>query len=217
MAYNGRMDEEKGYLLVVEDIPDILNLLEATLRFKGYRVVTAENGEEALSHIKKAHPALIIADILMPKMDGFSLVHHLRINPETRGIPVVFLSATYVTPEDKEFALSIGVNRFIEKPVDMVAFLPIVERLMKHGAHTRVQSLNDADFYEGYLKRLETKLIQKNAQIARDERLLTTLSEEEKPAIEQSLQRGMSEREDIQHLLTQVREQLANANNKKDS
>lgn len=211
------MDTQKGYLLVVEDIPDILTLLEATLTFKGYNVVTAQNGEEALSLIHKEHPILIIADILMPKMDGFSLVHHLRINPETRHIPVVFLSATYVTPEDKEFALNIGVTRFIEKPVDMAAFLPIVERLMKHGAQARVQSLGDSDFYDGYLKRLETKLIQKTAQITRDERLVATLPPEERPAIEQSLQRGIAEREQIQRLLVQVREQLANANKSKDA
>ena len=102
------MDAQKGYLLVVEDIPDILNLLEATLKFKGYRVLTAQNGEEALKIIQKEYPALIVADILMPRMDGFSLVHRLRINPDTRHIPVIFLSATYVAPEDKAFALSIG-------------------------------------------------------------------------------------------------------------
>jgi len=95
------MNAQQGYLLVVEDIPDILNLLEATLTFKGYRVVTARDGQEALEIIQKEHPAMVITDILMPKMDGFSLVHRLRLDPETRRIPVVFLSATYVAPEDK--------------------------------------------------------------------------------------------------------------------
>ncbi|HET9907322.1 MAG TPA: response regulator, partial [Anaerolineales bacterium] len=88
------MEAPKGYLLVVEDIPDILKLLEATLTFKGYRVVTAKNGEEALAAIERERPLLVVTDILMPKMDGFSLVHRLRINPDTRNIPVVFLSAT---------------------------------------------------------------------------------------------------------------------------
>lgn len=204
------MNAQKGYLLVVEDIPDILNLLETTLQFKGYRVVTAQNGEEALKLIQTEYPALIVADILMPKMDGFSLVHRLRIKPETRHIPVIFLSATYVAPEDKAFALSIGVTRFIEKPVNMDTFLPAVEKLMKHGAQTNVPVLNEFEFYDGYQKRLETKLAQKNVQIARDERLLGHLSEEEKPAFEQSLQSTIREREDIQHLLAQVRERLAN-------
>ncbi|MBK7319903.1 response regulator [Candidatus Villigracilis affinis] len=133
------MDTQQKYLLVVEDIPDILKLLEATLVFKGYRVVTAPNGQEALEIIQKEHPAVIITDILMPKMDGFSLVHRLRINPETRDIPVVFLSATYVAPEDKAFAIAIGATRFLEKPVALEEFLPTVEELL-----TRVppQALN---------------------------------------------------------------------------
>src|SRR5512145_1094684 len=118
------MNTQQGYLLVVEDVPDILVLLQATLKFKGYRVITARNGLEALEAIEKESPALIITDILMPKMDGFSLVHRLRLNPETRDIPVVFLSATYVAPEDKTFALNLGVIRFVEKPVDFEQFLP---------------------------------------------------------------------------------------------
>lgn len=203
------MDTPKeNYLLVVEDIPDILVLLEATLTFKGYRVVTATNGEDALNIIAKERPTLIVADILMPKIDGFNLVHRLRLNPETRAIPVIFLSATYVTPEDKEFAMSIGVNRFMEKPVDMNAFLPVVEKLMKQGGITMPHPLNDAEFFKGYQKRLELKLAQKNSQIARDERLLETLPEADKPGIKQSLERGIAEREEIQHLLAEVRERI---------
>jgi len=195
---------------VVEDIPDILNLLEATLKFKGYRVVTARNGEEALEVIQKDRPALIITDILMPKMDGFNLVHRLRINPETRTIPVVFLSATYVAPEDKEFAHSIGVNRFIEKPVDLVAFLPIIERIIAQGDNVPLPSLSEEEFYDGYRKRLETKLKQKVTQITRDERLLETLPEEEKASFKVSLNMAVGEREEIQQLLNQIREQVEN-------
>lgn len=204
------MKNQKGYLLVVEDIPDILNLLEATLKFKGYRVSTARNGEEALEVIQKERPALIITDILMPKMDGFNLVHRLRINPVTRTIPVVFLSATYVAPEDKMFAHSIGVNRFIEKPVDLVAFLPIVERILAQGDNAPVQALSEAEFYEGYRKRLEIKLKQKMTQITRDEHLLESLSEDERNSIKASLQLALNEREEIQKLLNQIREQIEN-------
>jgi DNA-binding response OmpR family regulator len=207
------MDNPKGYLLVVEDIPDILKLLEATLTFKGHRVVTAKNGEEALEAIERERPALVITDILMPKMDGFSLVHRLRINPQTRDIPVIFLSATYVAPEDKAFALTIGVTRFIEKPVALDKFLPIIERILKQGAHTPTEPINESDFYEGYRKRLEIKLNQKNVQIARDERLLETLSEEEKPSFQTSLHQAMNEREEIKHLLEQIREQIEKSSN----
>jgi CheY-like chemotaxis protein len=202
------MSTKTGYLLVVEDIADILNLLEATLKFKGYRVMTAHNGEEALEIVHKERPDLIIADILMPKMDGFSMVHRLRINPETRRIPVVFLSATYVAPEDKAFALSLGATRFIEKPVDLPTFLPIIEKLLQQGVHTPVEPLNEYDFYEGYRKRLEIKLSQKNTQIMRDERLLDTLTEDEKVAMKKSMEQAVNEREEIQVLLAQIRERL---------
>ena len=202
------MENQKGFLLVVEDIPDILNLLEATLKFKGYRVVTARNGEEALEVLQQERPSLIITDILMPKMDGFNLVHRLRINPETRTIPVVFLSATYVAPEDKVFAHSIGVNRFIEKPVDLVAFLPIVERILAQGDNAPVAPLSEAEFYEGYRKRLETKLKQKTTQITREEHLLETLTEDEKDSIKNSMHSAQAEKEEIQNLLNQIREQI---------
>jgi CheY-like chemotaxis protein len=203
------MDTKKGYLLVVEDVPDILVLLDQTLKFKGYRVVTATNGEEALTLIQKERPALIITDILMPKMDGFSLVHRLRLDPSTRNIPVIFLSATYVAPEDKEFALTIGVTRFIEKPVDMDAFFPVIDSLLSEGAHEEAtQPLDEIQFYEGYKKRLENKLRHKNTQIARDRHLLETLAGSQKQAFKTSLQNTIREREEIQELLDHIRERL---------
>ena len=106
------MDESK-VLMVVEDIPNILELLDLTLRFNGYEVMTARNGQEALDVIQNKRPAVIITDILMPKMDGFSLIYHLRSNAQTRDIPVVFLSATYVSAEDKAFATTLGATKFI--------------------------------------------------------------------------------------------------------
>src|SRR3989304_5545962 len=202
------MNTGQGYLLVVEDIPDILKLLDATLKFKGYRVVTPQNGQGALDAIQRERPAMIITDILMPKMDGFSLVHRLRIDPETRDIPVIFLTATYVAPEDKAFALTIGVSRFIEKPVDFDQFLPTVAEIMAKGAPAPLETLNELDFYEGYRKRLEEKLNQKMTQIVRGEHLLKTISEEEQRTIKSSLHQAINEREEIQHLLDEIHELL---------
>jgi len=200
------MDTQSGYLLVVEDIPDILKLLDATLKFKGYRVLTARNGEEALEVIKKEHPLMVITDILMPKMDGFSLVHTLRIHSETRNIPVIFLSATYIAPEDKTFALNIGATRFIEKPIDLEMFMQTISELLIQGVPASQESLTEPDFYTGYRKRLKTKLNQKMTQIARTERLLETLPEDEKPSFQASLQMAINEREEIEKLLDQIRE-----------
>ena len=200
------MNAQPGYLLVAEDIPDILNLMDATLKFKGYRVVTARNGQEALEAIEKEHPLIVITDILMPKMDGFNLVHRLRINPETRNIPVVFLSATYVAPEDKAFAINIGATRFIEKPIDLSIFMATIEELLKQGVQTSPEPLEEFDFYDGYRKRLKIKLSQKVSQIARIERLLETVSDEEKQSFTDSLLLAVNERDEIRILLDQINE-----------
>lgn len=198
----------QGYVLIVEDVPDILRLLEETLRFKGYRAVTAMNGHEALEVVQQERPILVITDIMMPKLDGFGLVHRLRINPETRDIPVIFLTATYVGLEDKAFALNIGVTRFIEKPVNFEKFLETIEELLTQGTPTHPIPMSEAEFYEGYRQRLEKKLDQKISQITRDEHLLETLPEEEQGTIKASLQTGIAERDELQRLLDEIQTRM---------
>ena len=202
------MNAGQAYLLIVEDDPDILELLDTTLTFGGYRVITARNGREGLEVIKKQLPAVVIADIMMPMLDGFGLVHRLRINRETRDIPVIFITATYVAPEDKEFALNIGVTRFIEKPIDLEDFLTTIAELLKRGVPVAIEPLKELSFYEGYRKRLEKKLDQKNKQIAREEDLLKTSLGEENEALRASLHQAISDRDEIKLLLVQIREQL---------
>jgi response regulator RpfG family c-di-GMP phosphodiesterase len=145
---------------------------------------------------------------MMPKLDGFGLVHRLRINPETREIPVIFLTATYVALEDKAFALNIGVTRFIEKPVNFEKFLDTVEELFTGGAPSAAPLMSEADFYEGYRQRLEKKLNQKIMQITRDERLLETISEEEIPTFRASLQMAINERDELQRLLDELKTRI---------
>ncbi|HEY3475945.1 MAG TPA: response regulator [Anaerolineales bacterium] len=205
------MNMQPGYVLVVEDVPDILRLLEETLKFKGYQAVTAYNGQEALEIIHRQRPALVITDIMMPKLDGFGLVHRLRIDPETRDIPVIFLTATYVALEDKAFALNIGVTRFIEKPVNFDKFLETIKELLSGDEPVSRPVISEAEFYEGYRQRLETKLNQKITQITRDERLLTTISEEEKPTFRASLQMAINERDELKRLLSELQTRIDNA------
>jgi CheY-like chemotaxis protein len=200
-----------GPLLVVEDTPNVLELLEVTLRFKGYPVISARNGQEAMECVEKEHPALIITDILMPKMDGYALVHNLRKNPKTSQIPVIFLSATYVTPEDKAFALSLGAVRFMEKPIDTEDFLLTIAEILTQGVPVTPNPMDEATFHEGYRKRLEGKLRHKNTQIARTERLLDTLNPDQKSAFQSLLEQTIQDRDEIQseldqldHLLTQT-------------
>jgi DNA-binding response OmpR family regulator len=205
------MNTQSSYVLIVEDVPDILRLLEETLKFKGYQAVTAYNGQEALEIIQRERPALVITDIMMPKLDGFGLVHRLRINPDTRDIPVIFLTATYVALEDKAFALNIGATRFIEKPVNFEKFLETIAELMQKGPAETTPVMSEAEFYEGYRQRLEQKLNQKTVQITRDERLLSTIPEEEKSTFRASLQLAMNERDELQRLLAELRVRIENA------
>ena len=202
------MNTGSSYLLIVEDDPDILKLLDTTLKFSGYRVITARNGKEGLDVITRERPAIVIADIMMPKLDGFGLVHRLRINPETRDIPVVFITATYVEREDQEFALNIGATRFIQKPVDLEAFLITITELFKQDAPVTLEPLDEFNFYDGYRKRLEAKLDQKIKQITRDELLLGIQSNEGDQFLQASLRQARSERDELKLLLDQVHEQL---------
>ncbi len=197
------MDDSK-LLLVVEDIPGIRELLELTLRFKNYDVMTAQNGEEALQMIQNRRPALIVTDILMPHMDGFSLIYHLRKEADTRDIPVVFLSATYVSPEDKDFATTLGAARFIEKPINMEQFLTTIAGLLEEAPVSTQPPLRETEFLEKYRLRLETKLEQKNTQIARAERLLQTGPANEKAGFEASLKQSLHERQAIQAELDNI-------------
>jgi len=204
------MNATQGPLLIVEDTPNILELLEVTLRFKGYQVVTARDGQEALEVIEKQHPALVITDILMPKVDGFTLVYRLRSNPETQAIPVIFLSATYIAPEDKDFALTIGATRFLEKPINNDELLRTINELLTKGINPPTRpAIKEREFLKSYRERLEIKLGQKSAQISRTERLLGTLPAEQKPGFLATLKQSVLDRENIRAELDRVREFLA--------
>ena len=87
---------------------------------------------------------------------------------------MVFLSATYVSAEDKAFATTLGATKFIEKPIDTKAFLLTISNLLDQPPELTPVPLRESEFYEKYQNRLETKLQQKNSQIARAERLLST-------------------------------------------
>jgi CheY-like chemotaxis protein len=190
-----------GPILVVEDTASVRELLDVTLRFKGYPVITASNGQEALEIIEREHPAMVVTDILMPRMDGYSLAHNLRKNPLTLSIPIVFISATYITPEDKSFALNLGAVRFIEKPIDTEEFLLTVAEVLTMGAPTIPRPMDEKNFYTGYRERLEAKLRHKNTQIARTERLLATLQPDQQPAFQALLNSAINDRDEIQEEL----------------
>jgi CheY-like chemotaxis protein len=193
-----------GPILVVEDVPNIRHLLEVTLRFKGYPVVTAGHGNEALELIREQRPALVITDILMPQLDGFGLAQKIRVDPEMQDIPIIMISATYVSKADREFALKLGAVRFLEKPVDTDEFLLTVAEILTQGPPEIPPPIPDQDFFVEYQKRLKRKLHQKNSQIQRTTRLLESLSDEQKPAFEAILQEELAQREMLQRELVEL-------------
>ncbi len=203
------MNGQTGPILIVEDIPHILELLEITLKFKGYEVITARNGSEALEQIATQKPALILTDILMPKLDGYALAQQVRRNPNTRNIPIIFVSATFITPEDKEFALSLGAVSFIEKPIESSELLLTVAEVLTETPGTIPDPLADQEFNQGYSDRLEDKLREKEAQIRRAQRLVENVPTEQRPAFEALLAQTRVQRDEIEEELRTL-QQLIN-------
>lgn len=122
---------------------------------------------------------MIITDILILKLDGFALVQRLRTDTHTRSIPIILLSATYVTPNDKAFAFKLGETRFLEKPVDTEDFLLTVAEVLTDGPFDISPPLGMSEFYKDYRARLESKLRHKSKQITRTERWLETIPDEQ--------------------------------------
>lgn len=94
-------DQSQHLVMVVEDDKITRDIMTNMLKKEGLRVFKAENGKVALQHIKEKKPSLILLDLLMPEMDGFELIEHLRENPNWRSIPVVVLTATKLSTEDQ--------------------------------------------------------------------------------------------------------------------
>ena len=116
--------------LIVDDIKENLYLLESLLKAYGYKTVTANNGAEALGLALKEPPDIIIADILMPVMDGYTLCREWKKDDVLKNIPFVFYTATYTHPKDEEFALNLGAEKFIIKPQEPEDFITIIEKVL---------------------------------------------------------------------------------------
>ena len=112
--------------LVVDDNQQNQYMLEVLLSHNGYEVELASNGVDALELARHSLPDLIISDILMPKMDGFSLCRAWKGDEQLKDVPFVFYTATYTDPKDEEFALSLGADRFVIKPMEPKKFLTLI-------------------------------------------------------------------------------------------
>lgn len=107
------MDNPK--ILVVDDEPDVVALLERTLKSEGFDVITAYDGIAALDLVSTERPDLIILDIMMPMMSGYEVCEQIKANPQTQYIPVVCLSSAH-TPDARAQSLRAGAAELITKP-----------------------------------------------------------------------------------------------------
>lgn len=115
-------------ILVVDDLPDNTDLLQALLEPEGYEIITAHSGTEALAEIAQVSPDLILLDVMMPDLDGLEVTHRLRQNPAYRSLPILLVSA--YDSIDPHQSLQQGANGFIRKPFDFVQLLDQVQSLL---------------------------------------------------------------------------------------
>ncbi len=121
----------KKKILVVDDEDDILNFLELVLREKGYEVLTAGGGQEALTQAQMAKPDLVLLDIMMPQMDGWEVLKLLRVDEETASVPVAMLSAR-TDAQDRVQGLQEGAVDYIFKPFSLQDLLKKIESIFGH-------------------------------------------------------------------------------------
>jgi DNA-binding NarL/FixJ family response regulator len=118
-------------LLVVDDDPNLVLLVKDYLEFRGYEVVAASNGLEALEVMRRLTPDLVICDVMMPEMDGYTFVQTLRSDRATDWIPVIFLSARGQTA-DRVRGLNTGADAYLVKPFEPEELVAQVEATLKH-------------------------------------------------------------------------------------
>lgn len=128
-------------ILIVDDEPDILELIEYNLKKEGYQVFTATNGQEGITVAKKAHPDLIILDIMMPKMDGIEACRLMRAIPEFKNTFMVFLTAR--SEEYSEIAgFNVGADDYIAKPIKPRALVSRINAILRRNTGTEEVSEN---------------------------------------------------------------------------
>ena len=117
-------------ILVVEDNDRNRRLLKILLSSKGYNVIEATTGEEAMNCLKDQKPDLILMDIQLPKVDGLALTREIKSNVETRNTPIIAVTA-YSMKGDKERILEAGCDAYVSKPINTRELPLLIEELLK--------------------------------------------------------------------------------------
>lgn len=161
-------------ILIADDNPQNLYLLESILKGYHFEVISVKNGAEALDAALSNPPDLIVADILMPVMDGFELCRRWKADERLKQVPFIFYTATYTDPKDEQFALGLGADRFVIKPQKPEVLGRIVSEvigefreklpvLLKKPLGEEMEVLRQ--YNEVLFRKLEKKVIQLEAEI----------------------------------------------------
>ena len=168
-------------VLIVDDISANLYMLETMLKGHGFEVISAENGKDALDKARLNPPDMIVTDILMPVMDGYTLCQKCKSDEKLKNIPFVIYTATYTEPKDEKFALDLGADRFIVKPKDPEALLEILTELQDEKRNMRPDASKplgeEMEFFRRYNEILFSKLEKKMLDLEAANQELRTLEE----------------------------------------
>jgi two-component system alkaline phosphatase synthesis response regulator PhoP/two-component system response regulator VicR len=116
-------------ILVVDDHPSIVRLLQRVLQTERHEVVTAADGEEALRKVREEQPALVILDVMMPRKNGFEVLRELRSNPESEQTIVIMLTARDLDVEMKH-GLQLGADWYLPKPFSPTEVVSLTRRFL---------------------------------------------------------------------------------------
>jgi PAS domain S-box-containing protein len=160
-------------ILIVDDKEENHYLLQSIFGTEEFRIISAKNGREALEIARNEHPDFIISDILMPVMDGFQLCRECKRDEHLNNIYFIFYTATYLDDKDEEFALSLGAQKFLRKPLEPEVLLEIVRGAVTLTESKRKELFRKPEFpeneiYKLYSERLVSKLEDKNLDLEKE-------------------------------------------------
>jgi two-component system cell cycle response regulator DivK len=128
--------ENKAKILHVEDNPDNRLLVRRVLQAAGYTVLEASDARQALDVLRLQIPDLILMDINLPEIDGYTLTRQLKARPELANVPIIAMTA-YALRGDRERSLAAGCDDYIEKPIDVDSLSKQIDRFLKQSASQR--------------------------------------------------------------------------------